>query len=299
MNWLVFALAGPAFMGINNLIDKYVLDKHVREVGAFTIIYGFTSLIISIVLFIVIGFKLLDIRSTILILFAGVIQMGIFLSYFKALTLDEASRVTPLFQFIPVFTLLLAAFFLGEILKPIHLFGFGLIFISGFALSGKTLNINVFVPRPAFWYMFFASLGSASLGVIFKFVVGLNSFWQTIAWENLGIGIASFILLLVPLYRQQFLNTVKALNKRIYGLVLINELAFFLARLSLRYAFTLAPVALVTVLMGVQPLFVLFYTVILTLFAPTILKEDIRKKIILQKLALMVVILVGVYFISK
>ena len=299
MEWLLFAILGPALFGINNLIDKYILDKHIRGVGAFTIIYGIVSFVVSVLLFVLIGFKFLDSKSTFLILSAGAIQIVTFLTYFKSLTLDEASRVTPLFQFIPVFALIFAALFLGEVLKPIHLLGFLLIFVGGFLLSGKNLDKKVFSPRPAFWYMFVASLGSASLGVIFKFVYGLNTFWQTIAWENLGIGISSLFLFLIPTYKKQFVKSVKGLKKMVYAAVLINELVFFLGRLSLRYAFTMTSVALVTVLMGVQPIFVLIYTILLTLIAPQIIKENINSKVVMQKLLLMLIILAGVYFVSK
>ena len=133
----MFAILGPALFGINNLIDKYILDKHIHGVGAFTIIYGIVSFAVSALLFALIGFKFLDINSAFLILSAGAIQIVTFLTYFKSLTLDEASRVTPLFQFIPIFALILAALFLGEVLKPVHLLGFLFIFVGGFLLSGK------------------------------------------------------------------------------------------------------------------------------------------------------------------
>ena len=57
--------------------------------------------------------------------------------------------------------------------------------------------------------MLLASAGSAGIGVIFKYVVGLNSFWETIAWENLGIGLAGIILFLIPKFRTEFFNSVK------------------------------------------------------------------------------------------
>ncbi|KKR29967.1 MAG: Conserved hypothetical membrane protein, DUF6 family [Candidatus Woesebacteria bacterium GW2011_GWA1_39_8] len=298
MEWLSYALLGPALFGINNLIDKFILDKHIRGLGAFTIVYGIVSFVMSVLLFVFIGFHFLDIKSSFFILSAGAIQIITFLTYFKSLTLDEASRVTPLFQFIPVFSLILAALLLGEVLKPFHLLGFVIIFIGGFLLSGKNIDKKVFTPRPAFWFMLVASLGSASLGIIFKFVYGLNTFWQTIAWEHLGIGIASFFLFLIPSYKKQFISSIKNLNKFVYGAVLINELVFFLGRLSLRYAFTMASVALVTVLMGTQPLFVLGYTIVLTMVTPQIIKEDIEVRVVMRKFMLMLLILLGVYSIT-
>lgn len=298
MNWLFYALIGPAFMAINNLVDKHVLDKHVRDIGAFTLIYALFSAATSFLLFLIIGFLPLPPISLFLILSAGMIQMVVFLSYFKALTLDEASKISPLFQTIPIFSLILGALFLGEFLKNTQIVGFFLIFVGGFLLSVKKFEITALKPRSAFWLMLMASLGSASIGVIFKFVAHLNSFWQTLAWENFGIGIAGFVLFFIPIYRKQFLATIKILNKKVYFFILLNEIAFFVARYGLRVAFTLAPVALVSVILGVQPLFLLLYAVLLTLFAPHILKEDIRPRTIAYKLVLMSLILLGIFIIN-
>ncbi|PIS22914.1 hypothetical protein COT49_02895 [candidate division WWE3 bacterium CG08_land_8_20_14_0_20_40_13] len=53
-----------------------------------------------------------------LIIFASGLALVFFaLPYYKSLSLDDSSRVTMVFQFIPVFYLLLAYLFLGESLQ--------------------------------------------------------------------------------------------------------------------------------------------------------------------------------------
>lgn len=299
MSWLLYALIGPASFAVNNLIDKYVLEKRLPNVGSFTLVYSFVTFLIGLLIFAINGFSILPVQSLLLILISGAIQIIIFLSYFKALSLEEATRVSPLFQMIPVFSLLFGAFFLGEALKPIALVGFVLIFSGGFLLSAKKFDRRIFLPRPAFWLMMVASIGSASISVIFKLVVGLNNFWQTIAWENLGTAFGGLLVFVfISSYRTQFLLAMKKMPFSVYGLILVDEGFYFLGRIGIRYALTIAPVALVSVMLGVQPIFVLVYAILLTIFAPKLIKEDISFKTISTKLLFMAVILIGVYLIS-
>ena len=55
---------------------------------------------------------------------------------------------------------------------------------------------------------------------------------------------------------------------------------------------------LVTALSDVQSLFVLLFTVVLSLFFPKILKEELSGKIVLQKLVAIILMFVGVILIS-
>lgn len=299
MNWLIFALLGPAIWSINNFIDKFILDKHVKEVGALTIIFSIANLIISLFIFVVHGITILRFPSSLLVLVAGILQIVVFLAYFKALSLDETSRVVPLFQLIPVFTLVLGILFLGEFLNPTASLGFLFVFIGGFLLSTKKINMDVLKPGPAFWYMMLASFSSATIGILFKSVVIHNDFWTTFAYESLGIGLGGFILFLIPTYRSQFINTINSLEKKAYGIIAMNEIIFVLGKLGPRFAFTLAPVALVTVINGLQPFFILMYGLLLTIVAPNIIKEDISKKVLFKKFISILIIFLGIYLIAK
>jgi len=68
------------------------------------------------------------------------------LPYFKALTVEEVSRVIPLLQLTPVFVLILSSFFLRETLKPEDYVAFGLLVLGGilFAIRlGKGIRISL------------------------------------------------------------------------------------------------------------------------------------------------------------
>lgn len=299
MNWLIYALLGTAIWSVNNFLDKFILEKHIKKVGALTIVFIIANFIIALFIFAVHGITVLQFQSSVMIILAGMFQIVVFLSYFKALSLDETSRVVPLFQLIPVFALVLGALFLGEFLNFTTLIGFLFVFIGGFTLSTKKVSWDILRPEPAFWYMIIASLSSAAIGILFRLVVLQNDFWTTFAYESLGVGLGGFILFLIPIYRSQFIDTISSLEKKVYGIVALNEIIFVLGKLGPRFALTLAPVALVTVINGLQPFFILLYGFILTLVAPYIIRENISKKILLKKTFSILLIFLGMYLISK
>jgi hypothetical protein len=60
----------------------------------------------------------------------------------------------------------------------------------------------------------------------------------------------------------------------------------------------LGSVAVVSALQGVQYAVLLTLGIVITLFFPKILKEDVSKKIIIQKIAAIICIAVGLYYIT-
>ena len=59
------------------------------------------------------------------------------------------------------------------------------------------------------------------------------------------------------------------------------------------FSVTLAPMAIVLVLNGLQPLFVFLIGVIGVIFLPKIFSEDIKKNTIIQKIICIVISLIG------
>ena len=112
----MFALLSPTFWGLNNVINKFLMTKKFQ--GYFSmvtylnfvdlifagIVYGTTSVCFE---FPYVLFAMVD----------GVLPLFAFWFYSKALMVEEISRITPLFQFIPIFVVFLSVLFLEEILS--------------------------------------------------------------------------------------------------------------------------------------------------------------------------------------
>jgi len=82
-------------------------------------------------------------------------------------------------------------------------------------------------------------------------------------------------------------------------LLLANDACWTAAQFCNFVAFSLAPViALVNVVNGVQPLFVLLLGVSLTLWFPHVVREEIGKGILLVKAASILLLFAGVFCVS-
>jgi len=302
MNWFIIALIAPFLWAITNHIDKHLINKYFRKGGVGSIII-FSSLIgIFVLPFILIihpaVFTIKPILA-LLIIINGSIYVLSLLPYLYALAEDEASIVVPLFQTIPVFSYVLAFFVLGERLTGIQIIASLLIILGAMVLSLDLNQKKIKFKKKVFWLMFLASFSVALNGLIFKYVAIQEDFWTTSFWEYIGFAILSIILLVfIKSYRDQFLLVIRNNRRVVLGWNTINEVLNIIAKIAMNFATLLAPLALVWVVNGFQPFFVLIFGIIITLFFPYFGKEILVKKYLIQKVIAIAIMFVGVYMLN-
>ena len=205
----------------------------------------------------------------------------------------------PVFQIAPVFVLILSYVFLGERLTLPQFIGFWMIITGAYILSLKKLGKDIFNLRKSVIWIILASILWAIPSVIFRFVTIEINFWDALGYEFIGAAIGMLLLFLIPAIRNRFLNEIVRVEKSAYGAIASNEFIYLIARMLGFYAIVIAPaVSLVSVLGGFHPLIVLIYGIILSVWFPNIIKEDIQKATIFIKILAIVVIFVGVWFIN-
>lgn len=298
MPWLFFAILPYALYSITNYIEKFVIDKEVHEPATLAILSGILSALVAILLFIIKGFPIVSVPQTLLLLLIGTLLIFYYIPYFKALAIDETSRVVPLFQFYPIFTLILSFIFLHQGLRGIQFLGFGLITIGGFILGTEKITGKIFSLRKSFWYMMLSSFLYALTGILFKYVT-VSDFWISMSYQTLGITLGGLLLFLYNPYRKIFLREIKTIKKRAIIALTASQWITLLADFSYFYAITLISVAIVSVMQGTQPLFILLFGLILTLFFPHIIKEDISRKTLGVKLAAIILLFAGIILIYR
>ncbi len=298
MSSMIFAIVSQALFAVSNFIDKYLIDKRIRNPLLVTILAGLASLLLGILIFLFRGFSIIETKQLVLILVSGILLELYLIPYFQALAMDDASRIVPLFQFVPVFVLILSYFIVGEALSGKQLLGSAFIIVGGFVLATKKIEGgSIFKLRKSLWLMLIASLLYAITGVLFKWVVIAQDFWLTLAYENIGMGIGAILLLLWPPYRAGFRRETKKLKVSTWGLLFVNETVYVLALLAMFYAILLGSVALVSVIGGVQPFFVLIFGLVLSIWFPSIVREDIQKETVLFKALAILFIFIGGYLV--
>lgn len=296
---IFFAILSPALYSTNNYIDKFLLEKYEINPILLAIYTGVISFFVAILLIIFVGFPIVDVQSSVLITLSGVLTALYILPYFKALSTDETSRVVPLFQFVPVMVIILSFIFLGETFSMKQYLGAILIIVAGFLFTVEKFELGIFKLRSAFWFMLLSSFLFALSIVLYKFGVKEISFWHTLIFECLGIILGALSILFYPGNYVLVSKEIKKYKPKVFIFISINESFYLLARYTSYFALSLIPASLVSVMGGFQPLFVLIFGIILSIWFPHILKEVIDKKTVGIKLVGIILIFLGLFAIFQ
>ncbi len=298
MNWLFFALLSPAIFAVNVLVDKYILEKEIKDYQSMPIYSSIMAFVFGILLWIITGFPIISLQDTILVLLTGMLTLWGAAFYFRALADYESSKIMILFQTQPIVTLVLAYLFLKDTISMSQLVGF-------FIILGATIGVSLeksktrFKISSAFILIICANFFWATASVVFKFVVDSTSFSKLISYESLGMALGGLILyIFFPSFNKAFKKTQKGLRKIVLVVILTNEGAFSIGRFFVYLAISLGPVALVNVVGGTQVFYGILFGLILTLIAPKIFKEDISREGLYKKIVMSTLVLLGLYLVQ-
>ncbi|MCL4468477.1 MAG: EamA family transporter [Deltaproteobacteria bacterium] len=296
MLWILFAIIANVLFAVSNLFDKFLIEKRVRDPLALTVFGGWIDLLFTLIIVLIHGLSITGPLQAGVLLLSGVLVELALIPYFKALSLEDASRISPLFQSMPVFVLLLSSVFLRETLTHRQMLGFLLILSGSFIVSMHKTDAGIFKIRKAFWWVLLASILWALPAVMFKFVVVKQTFWDALALEFFGVAIGATILFF--LYKTRVLAQIRDIGAGTWSILNINELIYIAGRVSNFYAITLGLVSLVAVLGGTIPLFVFLFGLMLSLWFPGIIKEDITRASIVTKISSIILVSCGLWFIT-
>lgn len=294
MSWILFSILAAFVLAIVSIIDKYVLTKWIKKPIVIIMIFGAIGLIVSIIVYFVHGFSELSYFNILLAFVSGIFFISGIFFYFKAVRIEEISRVAPLTCLTPLFVSIFAFVFLGEFFAPIKYLGIVAIVIGAILISVKgSLKIN---PGKAFWLMILFSIFMAINHVITKYLLNFADFWTIFSWMRVGVFVA-----LIPIYITNFsdiLSIIKEHGKKVIFIISFSECLTLAGFLLITIAASISSATMVNALYSTQPLFVLFFTIILSIFYPRILKEEIGKSIVLQKFVAIILILGGALLVS-
>ncbi len=304
MNWFLIALINPIAHSLVNHLDKYLISKYIKGGSVGTLIL-FSSLFSVVALPIIYIFKIdifatiTLIRALILMLNGAVLVLAI-MCYLYALDYDEASYVAPFFQLVPVFSFFLGFFILGETLVQNQILAALLIIGGSLILSLEFSSGKARIKKQLVFLMMGSSFCYALYAVIFKSVAIEQGFLDSLFWDMLGKVIFGAVLFLtISTYRNQFINLIKSNRFTIIGLNIINEILALLGETAIVLAVLFAPVVLVESVGGLQPIFVLLFGILITLFFPKIGRESLETKALVQKVIAIIIITIGVFVLSK
>ncbi|MEM3881659.1 MAG: EamA family transporter [Candidatus Bathyarchaeia archaeon] len=294
MEWYIYALLAPAFWAMNNVFIKFLLTNKFKS----NLPLIFTAISMDAILaFMVLmaGAVAYSFPYSLLAFIAGVMPLIAFWLYSKALIKEEVSRIVTLFQLIPVFVVLLSVLFLNEILGAQRYMGIALIVLASVLVSYKKASKTPFSGVLKFIVPF--GIIIAAYTVVDKTLVGYLNFWSVFFWNVLGTFTAALSLLILPKPRKEIFETISEVGKKTVFTTFIGESLYVIGTICSLIALSLADASLASSLFGLQPFYVFFYTIILSILSPRILKEEINKKTLLMKISAITLMFTGTWLV--
>ncbi|MFC1800784.1 EamA family transporter, partial [Nanoarchaeota archaeon] len=180
MSWILFSVLAALMWAVVNIVDKYVLTKWVKNPMVNVIILGFVSLLAGVFVYFFKGLSELSYVNVLIALAVGGLYVLVCWFYFKAIQVGEVSRVVPLFHLSPLFVLIFAGVFLGEVFSFSKYFGIFLLIIGAIMISSEKLTKIRF--GKAAVYMTLSALAVATYEVIMKHLLNFADFWTIFSY---------------------------------------------------------------------------------------------------------------------
>ena len=287
MLWLIVAISSYLILAIVFLVDKYLLMGPIPGPKVYAFYVGILG-ILALILVPFVGFHIPEIPQIILSLISGAFFIYGLFWFYKALQLFEPSRVVPAIGgILPLFTFGLIYIFSGgkESLAFSESLAFILLILGSVLI---TYEKSKKITRKSLRGSALAAFFLAFYFVLIKYVYISQPFWNGFIWIRIGGFLTGLcFLFFAKEVRKEIFKVKERFPKKTAGIFLSNQAAGAGANILQNWAIALAPliyVPMINALLGVQYVFLLIFTVLLSLRFPKILKEEISRKILLQKI---------------
>ena len=295
---VLFAIFASFLWSVTNHIDKFMITGIEESKNSIKILLIFSTFVAGIVLtpiWLILSHFTVSISfvSLFSVLSASLIYIIATVFYFKAIEKNDASLVVVMFQMIPVFSYILALILFKENLTIRQIVGSIIIILSAIIISFDFNEKNNRKKFKALLLMILSSLCYSIYFILFDIGIRNSAYYSCAFWYQIGFLIMGIVLLLLRSFRIPFVNAIKKNGKRYLILNTTNEVINLIANLLVNYANLLIPIALVNVLSGFQGAFAFILGIIGTLLLPKYIKEDLSKRVVIQKIVCIILGIIG------
>ncbi|HTW97021.1 MAG TPA: EamA family transporter [Candidatus Methylomirabilis sp.] len=320
--WLFIAVISYLINAGVYVGDKFLLSKKIHS----SIAYAFYVCIWSFLNVVLLWFApFIPTWSELLLDFSvGIIFMLTLIFWYKALHQSEATRVVPIVgALIPIFSLIFGFIFLGDKLTERQVLAFLILIIGGILISvkhtrfyqaravanrvrqvvGQAAGEVHAADRPTWRLIINSAVAAFFFAVCYaltKYIYNTQPFIGGFVWSRLGSFIGVFFLLLVPAWRKLIFQRHLGHSNQPRNLTF-----FFFVRVAAAGAFilfnraiSLGDVSLVTALQGSQYIFLFLIVLVLSEKFPQVLKEEVGRSILFQKIMGMILVGIGLYMLA-
>ncbi len=211
--------------------------------------------------------------------------------YYKALQVEEISKINIYWSFIPFFTFIIAWFLLGEKLSIQQIIAMGFL-ITGAVIAGLNIKNSAIKLSKGFWLMAIACFAYALSAVIIRFLTEDNSYMLVLFWSGVFFSIFPAIPFLSKKMRRGFSADFK--DPKICLFVFVFALFDTFALILNYFSVSKGPVALVYSMEGFQIIFVFIMTAFIAYFTKIDLQENFETKNVFVKIVALFTMIIGI-----
>ena len=295
---VIITIFASFLWALTNHIDKFMINGVDESGSSLKTLLVFSTLIAGAIFtpiwLIVSNFSVsINTLSLVCIFLSSIVYILATYFYFIALNNNDASIVVVMFQLIPVFSYILALIFFKENLTIQQIIGSIIIILSAIIISFDFKGSNKKNKFKALLLMSLSSLMYAVYFILFDISIRNSSYNSCAFWFQVSFLLIGIVLICIKSYRSVFIKAIKANGKKYFSLNITNEALNLIANLLVNFANLTIPIALANILNGFQGAFVFILGVIGVKFLPKYFKEDLSKKIVLQKMSCITLSVIG------
>jgi drug/metabolite transporter (DMT)-like permease len=293
MYWLLVIILAYLFFGFASLCDKLVLTGKPKP-KSYTFYVGvFSLLVILFIPFIKFSFPN-TVGLTWIILDAIVHIVGLYTIYVALEKFDVSRVIATIGATQPIFIFILTWLFWGpQIMPAIYILAFVILLMGSIIIS---VEKNIKLTSNYLKITIFSSIMFSLDYIFLKFVFLNQPFLQGIIWIQIFIFLFVLVFLIGEKSRKEIFSKQMVLDKKTQVFFLCAQASGGAANLLQNFAISLAPIAFLATansLRGIQYVFLFVMTLFISALFPKLLKEELSRKIIIQKVISIILIAVG------
>jgi len=294
--WFIIAIIAYFLFAINGIADKFLLTKAVGNPAVYAFYVGISSIVVFFLS--PFGLHMVPVPVLLLALASGAAFVCALYFFYSAIQETSISRILPIEGgLVPLFTLIFAYVAGLDSLTHVQLWAFGLLVLGAVLVDFKKTNQGW---SPLHWHnALIAAFFFALSFILTKYVYNETNFISGLIWTRLGLVAAALsIFALSAKTRREIFSAPRQTSASNKFLFYTSHIAGSGASFLQNYAISLGSVVIINALQGVQFVLILLMTVALSRHFPNIIKEEITRPILAQKITAIVLISAGLGLLS-
>lgn len=298
MQWIIFAISAHFLWAVENVGTKYVIGNKIRNPYAFAVLFsGAMGMAVLLLPFLSVSFPAP--HDWVFITLAGVLYFYAGLPYYKAIEIEEVSRINILWNLIPIISLPLG-WVAGDVFKSIQILAIFVLFGGGLLAS---LHLRNGAGHPlisrALFLMLVSCTGYALEAVLFRMATKTTPVATAFVWMAMISAVSTLLLLGNAKVR---LGIKEVGHNAGFHFWLFLVILFICADVGMflnQRALALQPAALAFSFEGLQTLFVFGMVAVINHLRPGVMREKLDKKSVALKFAALICVFVGIWLLSR